>query len=232
MSKPLPNELLYQRPWLERPSDVGLNGAPVFADDVGLKPYWLFFVLLRISPSYELARQAVEEADLSPTPITDFERVLTHTYALFGDVQSCFFTVWWRERAAAVFGSGQVKLLRPVDLDVDFRFVRALMGRITKDPKKARVRDVAAYLNPDDAYGKATTANHYVENDQERRDRLALATTFNRDVEKGKLLAENAARAFFPSVKPVESAPFDYALMGAQLTKTFDFEIERKTAVR
>jgi hypothetical protein len=74
-------------------------------DDLEL--YWLVFVLLRISPSYELARKAAkglltrEEKDRLPR---DFRRV-TETYKLVGDVQRVRFRMWWAARGLRLFGS-------------------------------------------------------------------------------------------------------------------------------
>jgi hypothetical protein len=72
-----------------------------------LELYWLVFVLLRISPSYELARKAAkglltsEEKDRLPR---DFRKV-TETYKLVGDVQRVRFRMWWAARGLRLFGS-------------------------------------------------------------------------------------------------------------------------------
>jgi hypothetical protein len=72
-----------------------------------LELYWLVFVLLRISPSYELARKAAkglltaEERERLPR---DFRKV-TETYKLVGDVQRVRFQMWWADRGLRLFGA-------------------------------------------------------------------------------------------------------------------------------
>lgn len=60
----------------------------------------LFFTMLRISPSYEVARKMslgpLAQRDHAALP-PDFDEVLK-TYAQFGDVQQVFFAEWWRYR--------------------------------------------------------------------------------------------------------------------------------------
>jgi hypothetical protein len=66
----------------------------------------LFFLYLRISPSYELARKAskgrlsTEEKKRLPK---DFKKV-QETYALLGDVQNTLFRYWWQKVGDEVFG--------------------------------------------------------------------------------------------------------------------------------
>jgi hypothetical protein len=60
----------------------------------------MFFTMLRISPSYELARKMnlgpLGRQDLAKLP-PDFGQVLK-TYETFGDVQQVLFAEWWRYR--------------------------------------------------------------------------------------------------------------------------------------
>jgi hypothetical protein len=72
-----------------------------------LELYWLVFVLLRISPSYELARKAAKgllTSDERARLPSDFRKV-TETYKLVGDVQRVRFQMWWAARGLRLFGS-------------------------------------------------------------------------------------------------------------------------------
>jgi hypothetical protein len=76
-------------------------------DRAELELYWLVFVLLRISPSYELARKAAKglltTEDRNHLP-KDFRKV-TETYKLVGDVQRVRFQTWWAARGLRLFGA-------------------------------------------------------------------------------------------------------------------------------
>lgn len=81
-----------------------------------MRGFWLFFVLLRISPSYALAHKMQfgplschEQSQLPP----DFQVVLD-AYSVFGDVQQTFFADWWRSRGGKQFGKKPTPGVRQV----------------------------------------------------------------------------------------------------------------------
>lgn len=81
-----------------------------------MRGFWLFFVLLRISPSYALAHKMQfgplschEQSQLPP----DFQVVLD-AYSVFGDVQRTFFADWWRSRGGKHFGKKPTPGVRQV----------------------------------------------------------------------------------------------------------------------
>jgi hypothetical protein len=71
--------------------------------------YRLWFEILSLSPSYELARRFREnkgrltKKDRAQLP-ADFEKVL-HIYDDFGDVQRIYFRDWWLDRGIRLLGS-------------------------------------------------------------------------------------------------------------------------------
>jgi hypothetical protein len=71
--------------------------------------YMLWFELLALSPSYELARRyrqskgRLSQQDRERLP-ADFEQVLA-VYDDFGDVQQLFFREWWLQRGLKLLGS-------------------------------------------------------------------------------------------------------------------------------
>jgi hypothetical protein len=73
------------------------------------KLYRMWFELLALSPSYELARRyrqhkgRLSQDDKQRLP-ADFERVL-QVYDDFGDVQQLFFKQWWLQRGLKLLGS-------------------------------------------------------------------------------------------------------------------------------
>jgi hypothetical protein len=87
--------------------------------------YRLWFEMLGLSPSYELARRyrdsngllSVEDQARLPK---DFENVLA-VYDDFGDVNHSFFRLWWLERGLNLMGSlgkpPQVKALAKIQKD-------------------------------------------------------------------------------------------------------------------
>jgi hypothetical protein len=90
----------YNDPWREVPD-------PTWSGKYGkLQAFWLLFVLLRISPAYELARRMqlgpLTHDDHASLP-RDFEDVL-QTYERLGNVATVFFADWWRTRGLKVFG--------------------------------------------------------------------------------------------------------------------------------
>jgi hypothetical protein len=89
-------------PWNLRTTDFskpGLHAEPTFA-------FELMFEFLRLSPSYELARQISEgkvKAAEKGLP-EDFDKVLV-TYKLLGNVQKTLFRQWWIKRGLKAFGN-------------------------------------------------------------------------------------------------------------------------------
>ena len=81
-----------------------------------LRLYWLLFVLLRISPTYELARKAsigrLSPADHASIPL-DFEQVQA-TFKVLGDVRQVFFAEWWRTRGVHAFGALEPPQVRQI----------------------------------------------------------------------------------------------------------------------
>ena len=88
-----------------RKQDLSRGG--MTADDSPL--YRLWFEILSLSPSYELARRFREnkgrlnKEDRARLP-TDFEQVL-RIYDDFGDVQRIYFRDWWLDRGIRLLGS-------------------------------------------------------------------------------------------------------------------------------
>lgn len=71
-----------------------------------LHTFWYLFLLLRVSPSYELARRIqlgpLTQEDHESLP-NDFEDVLK-TYEILGDVYQVTFTKWWLGRGRHAIG--------------------------------------------------------------------------------------------------------------------------------
>lgn len=88
-----------------RRSDLSRGG--LFAEETRF--YRLWFELLKLSPSYELAKRyrlnngKLKAADLARLP-DDFERVLA-VYDDFGDLQTQHFRSWWLKTGIRLFGS-------------------------------------------------------------------------------------------------------------------------------
>lgn len=241
MSTPSDHDLYYaKRPWLGRETDVGLHGAPAFWElEQPLEPYWLLFSYLRVSPSYELARQAVAAQEPPANAPDDFDQVL-YTYRLFGDVHQNFFPVWWRECASKLYGTpheyrgkGQalLKFARmKFDIDVLRRGARSLIARATK-PESMGGYQLAACINPDDVHAKAVNLAkdaHWNKDDEEARSRRDLKTNLRRDLDRAERVAENAARGRFPTDAPVLMANFNYDDIGARLVTTYRWEQSQK----
>jgi hypothetical protein len=99
MSLTTPKSMRLQR------RDLSLGGWSAEAN----KLYRMWFELLALSPSYELARRyrqgkgRLSQDDRQRLP-ADFERVL-QVYDDFGDVQQLFFKEWWLQRGLNLLGS-------------------------------------------------------------------------------------------------------------------------------
>lgn len=94
-----PRKLIFRR------SDFTREG--LFAEETRL--YRLWFELLKLSPSYELAKRyrvtkgKLTAADRARLP-EDFDRVLA-VYDDFGDLQTQLFRPWWLKTGIRLFGS-------------------------------------------------------------------------------------------------------------------------------
>jgi len=94
-----PKKLTFRR------SDLSRGG--MFAEETRF--YRLWFELLKLSPSYELARRyRIKKGKLSPADHArlpdDFDRVLA-VYDDFGDLQTQHFRPWWLKVGIRLFGS-------------------------------------------------------------------------------------------------------------------------------
>lgn len=73
-------------------------------------------MLLRISPTYELARKAsigrLSVAERAQLPV-DFDHVQA-TFEVLGDVRQIFFEQWWRTRGLAAFGAVEPPKVRTI----------------------------------------------------------------------------------------------------------------------
>ncbi len=78
----------------------------------------MLFTMLRISPSYELARRMslgpLTRSEYEQLP-SDFDEVL-RTFAKFGDVQQIIFAEWWRYRAVKVLTAPRQPTTRFLEL--------------------------------------------------------------------------------------------------------------------
>ena len=94
-------------PWKLRATDYSTPGWHV-RPTVGFE---LMFEFLRLSPSYELARQEaggrLSDEDQQRLP-SDFDEV-RKVYALLGDLQAVLFRTWWLQRGLRVFGNPAAK---------------------------------------------------------------------------------------------------------------------------
>ena len=92
------------------------------------RSYRIWFEFLRLSPTYELARQVVanrlSETKLNIKLPNDIEDVIS-TYEDFGDVRNISFSRWWNKNCDVLFGKTRAKpsateLMRiPFDVDLD-----------------------------------------------------------------------------------------------------------------
>lgn len=108
-------------PWLLREDEAAQAGEWAGSEakpgaHSAMRGFWLLFVLLRISPSYALARKMQfgplsrdEHSQLPP----DFDDVLK-AFSAFGDVQRTFFAEWWRSRGLKLFAKKSTAGVRQI----------------------------------------------------------------------------------------------------------------------
>ena len=93
------------------------------------RSYRIWFEFLRLSPTYELARQIVAnrltKTKLSHLKLPDDIEDVIATYESFGDVRKVSFGSWWNKNCDVLFGKTRAKpsateLMRiPFDVDLD-----------------------------------------------------------------------------------------------------------------
>jgi hypothetical protein len=95
---------------------IGLRPDQRTVQRATLDLYRMLFALLRICPTYELARKAaigcLSAHERAQLPV-DFDHVQS-TFDLLGDVRQIFFADWWRTRGLPAFGSLEPPQVRSV----------------------------------------------------------------------------------------------------------------------
>ncbi|WP_322469169.1 hypothetical protein SOM08_14390 [Hydrogenophaga sp. SNF1] len=137
------------QPWHLRRSDFVPASGPQIDPNIGFE---LFFEYLRLSPSYELARQEAAGKLQSGTPLpTDFEQV-RNTFRLLGDVQQVLFRQWWRARGLKAFGKPNARprvhrlLTMPSDVQVEVGVAEKALAHYLNETRQDEGMPSAALL--------------------------------------------------------------------------------------